>query len=80
MDIRAATKSTLSLLNEFDSVMASAPALKKEGLLRAFVHRIDIDRTQGKATCYLYRIPMDGKVYACRRSESNRHGIATGGF
>ena len=58
----------------------ASPEPRKKELLRTFVHKIIVNREKETATCYLYRLPSSVKVLECRRSDSNRHGVATGGF
>jgi hypothetical protein len=54
--------------------------IKEKILLTMDEFSIEIDQSQSKAICYIRKFPVDVKVYKCRRSESNRHDVAIGGF
>ncbi len=80
IDANEFRRSTYNYLDEFDSAFQNASNIKKKELLHAFVNRIEIDKSQGVATCYIHKIPSEVKVYQCRRSDLNRHDVAIGGF
>lgn len=58
----------MGLLDEFDNAFSSADNKRKQELIRAFAHRIDIQQDSNTATCYINKLPTDVKVYKCRRS------------
>ena len=80
INVQALIKNTKTLLKEFDSSFDSSSISRKKELLHAFVNRVEVDQKQRVATCYINKIPEIVKVYQCRRSESNRHDVAIGGF
>lgn len=86
-DLDAAVSEILKLsVGAFAMLSGNRPQTVKEGL-RHFVDRIEVNPREKTATYFVRRIPaLPAKfdsfvsVNSCRRPESNRHGIATGGF
>ncbi len=79
-DITEIQREVESLIGEFTEAFDSAPISKKRELIRAFIDHVEIDQKARKATCYVNKLPLPVKVYACRRPDSNRHDVAIGGF
>ncbi len=80
IDIVQIQKQMEALILGFDRCLETAPDLKKRELIRAFVDHVTIDQKARKATCYINKLPLPVSALLCRRPESNRHGVATGGF
>jgi hypothetical protein len=86
-DLDAAVSEILKLSTRaFALLSGDRPQTVKEGL-RYFIDRIEVNPREKTATYFVRRIPpLPAKfsdfvsVNSCRRPESNRHGIATGGF
>ncbi len=67
-------------------VSSTDPHRIKDGL-RALIYRIEVEPTTRIATCFIPKFPGLSMIYGddlpvslCRRSESNRHVLANGGF
>ena len=69
--------------SDFDHAFDHASPSKKRELLRAFVHEIEINQIESRATCYIHRLPIDVKVYTaggagglnteiCKRNQQTR--------
>jgi hypothetical protein len=86
-DLDAAVSEILKLSTRaFALLSGDRPQTVKEGL-RHLVDRVEVNPREKTATYFVSRIPaLPAKfddfvsVKSCRRSDLNRHGIATGGF
>ena len=80
IDLAKVQQQVEKLIGEFETAFDSASVSRQKELIRAFVGRIEIDQKARTATCYVNKLPSVVKVSVCRRPDSNRHGVATGGF
>ena len=87
LDIDKAVEEISRLSSSAISKLHSKHPRSVKGAIGEFLDRVEIDRKSKTATFFVYEIPNVSKTYedtmsvkTCRRSESNRHDVAIGGF